>query len=148
MNSRLGAAVPGLVASAVAIAGPAIFSDAAMAGQTTQVGPGSVVQSAPPVIQTVPPQTPGATPIVPGPLGQGLPPVVQPAPMAVEPAVPSSSATIGHTAAISLPENASPPPLRGEPVPFPQALPAPTREPLANDPNGRAQRRERGWKDV
>src|SRR3546814_1933999 len=71
--------VPGLVASAVAIAGPAIFSDAAMAGQTTQVGPGSVVQSAPPVIQTVPPQTPGATPIVPGPLGQGLPPVVQPA---------------------------------------------------------------------
>src|SRR3546814_6857027 len=99
-----------------------------MAGQTTQVGPGSVVQSAPPVIQTVPPQTPGATPIVPGPLGQGLPPVVQPAPMAVEPAVPSSSATIGHTAAISLPENASPPPLRGEPVPFPQALPAPTRE--------------------
>src|SRR3546814_16619235 len=79
MNSRLGAAVPGLVASAVAIAGPAIFSDAAMAGQTTQVGPGSVVQSAPPVIQTVPPQTPGATPIVPGPLGQGLPPVVQPA---------------------------------------------------------------------
>src|SRR3546814_6985446 len=80
MNSRLGAAVPGLVASAVAIAGPAIFSDAAMAGQTTQVGPGSVVQSAPPVIQTVPPPTPGATPIVPGPLGQGLPPVVQTAP--------------------------------------------------------------------
>src|SRR3546814_11077095 len=79
MNSRLGAAVPGLVASAVAIAGPAIFSDAAMAGQTTQVGPGSVVQSAPPVIQTVPPQTPGAPPIVPGPLGQGLPPGVQPA---------------------------------------------------------------------
>src|SRR3546814_15313153 len=54
--------------------------------------------------------------------------------MAVEPAVPSSSATIGHTAAISLPENASPPPLRGEQVPFPQALPAPTREPMANDP--------------
>src|SRR3546814_4357162 len=92
-----------------------------------------VVQSAPPVIQTVPPQTPGATPIVPGPLGQELPPVVQPAPMAVEPAVPSPSATIGHTAAISLPEHASPPPLLGEPVPFPQALPAPTREPMAID---------------
>src|SRR3546814_16885931 len=98
MNSRLGAAVPGLVASAVAIAGPAIFSDAAMVGQTKHVGPGSVVQSAPPVIQTVPPQTPGATPIVPGTPGHGLPPAGQPAPIAREPAVTSPSAKPAHHA--------------------------------------------------